>query len=199
MRLKGGDTLCAAMLPPKGAQNLPTSRNGEPMERVIRKVLAVYQDTPGAGAAAKTVIFFVHNPSTRLRVSLSVGWDLDPVQAFAPGATTPTWQLNMIRVSPSAPGAAELDPVFIDPTTGAATPRDLPDAYEVDSIGRDLRGEVVVHDGPGNDIDSGLFGRLVLECRWEPHDGAYNEDLWQMIARATVTVVNKVNLNAGTT
>lgn len=198
MRLKGGDTICAAILPPKGAANLPTENNGEPMERVLRKTLAVYQDVPGSGAAPSTIYFYVHNPSTRLRVSLSVGFDLDPASDFAAGATTPTWQLQMIRISPSAPGATDLDFVFLD-STGAVAPRDLPDAYEVDSIGRDIRGSVVVHDGPGNDLDSGLFGRLVIEARWEPHDGVYSEDLWQMLRRADLQVVNKVNLNAGTT
>lgn len=198
MRLKGGDSICADMLPPKGAANIPEIFNDQPMERVLRKTLAVYANVPGAGAAAKTITFYVHNPSTRLRVSLSVGWDLDPVQDFAPGATAATWQLQMVRISPSAPGAADLDFVFVD-DTGVPTAKDLPDAYEVDSIGRDLRGTVVVHDGPGNDLASGLFGRLVIEARWEPHDGVYAPDLWQLLKRADLQVVNQQTLDAGTT
>jgi hypothetical protein len=179
---------CLRAMPPIGLGNLPGPTSNQPMERVIRRTAAFYINQASAPAAA-TVLFYAHNPSPRLRWSITVGWELDPNVQFTPGASGPTWQMRCIRIPPAGGAAADLDDIFVN-AAGVATPRPLPDGYEVDSAVKDVRGTLNLHTGTGTDLSSGLFGGLVIEARWEPHD-AYTErdEIWTLLERADLYVI----------
>lgn len=189
---------CLRAMPPIGLSNLPGPHSNQPMERVIRRTVAYYINQASA-AAAQTVLFYAHNPSPRLRWSITVGWELDPNVQFVLGASAPSWQMRAVRIPPPGGAAADLDDIFVD-AAGVATARALPDGYEVDSAVKDVRGTLVLHTGAGTDLSSGLFGGLVIEARWEPHDAYTDRDeIWQLLERADLYVIgNAPRLANGT-
>lgn len=185
--------------PPKGLGNYQGVQSPLPMRRTIRKAAAQYIDA-AAPVADVSVTFFARNPSPRLRWSITVGWEFDDYNALVAGAATPTWQMRAVRFPPGGGAPADLDYIFVD-STGAATPRDLPDGYEVDSAVKAVRGTLNLHNGAGQDIDSGLFGFLVIEATWEPHDGYTDRDeIWQLLQEADLWVIADapVQLSNGT-
>jgi hypothetical protein len=96
---------------------------------------------------------------------------------FTAGAGLPTWQMRAVRRS-TAGATADLNNVF----TAA---RSLPDAYELDSAVKDVRGTIVL----GNtDLATGLAGSLIIEARWEPN-GYVDDDVRQLIKGGDLQVV----------
>lgn len=183
-RLMPGATSYACRLPPRSVATDP----GGPAEKVIRRVAAMYDPVNGV-AGTVSVIFWAHNPSPRLRWSISVGWELDPAAPFVAGTLVPppTWQMRAIRVPESGGGSADLLDIFLN-SSGVAAARTLPDAYEVDSAVKDVRGVLALHATSGVDIAAGLYGSLVIEARWEPHDGCYAPDIFPLLERADLRV-----------
>lgn len=190
--------------PPSGLSNY-AGGDGQsgldlPQFRVIRRQAAQLIDAAGPGTGV-TVLFFAHNPSPRLRWSITVGFELDPAQTFTPFTvgTGPTWQMRAVRLPTSGGSPADLNDLFVD---GAGTPtaRSLPDGYEIDSAVKDVRGTLNLFNGSGRNLDSGQFGNLVLEARWEPHDGFVNRvEIAQLLAQAELYVVgNAPQLANGT-
>lgn len=167
-----------------------------PLEKVIRRTAATYSLTSGSGASGQTVIFYVHNPSPRLRCSLSAGWEISQNAAFVAGSASPTWQLKAIRVPSDGGPTADLDTIFVN-SSGTATARALPDGYEMDSAVKDVRGTLTLNGGSGFDFNTGLEGAMVLEARWEPHDGVWSEDLRQLIQQADLRVVTPLTISCG--
>jgi hypothetical protein len=171
-----------------------------PQFRVLRKSAAQLINAAAPGAAV-TVLFFAHNPSPRLRWSISVGFELDPAAALVPFTvgTGPTWQMRAVRLPESGGSPADLNDIFVN---GAGTPtaRALPDAYEVDSAVKDVRGTLSLFDGAGRTIDSGQFGNVVIEARWEPHDGVVDRaEIAQLLAQVNLYLIgNAPQLSNGT-
>jgi hypothetical protein len=171
-----------------------------PQTRTIRRQAAQFIDAAAAGTPV-TVLFFAHNPSPRLRWSITVGFELDPAKdlvTFTVG-TGPTWQMRAVRLPTSGGSPADLNDIFVN---GAGTPtaRALPDGYEVDSAVKDVRGTLNLFDGSGRNLDSGQFGNLVIEARWEPHDGFVNRsEIAQLLAQAELYIIgNAPQLANGT-
>lgn len=199
--IPGADQSYMCALPPKGLANLPGPQSEQPMERVIRATAARYTTANPGGGTTFTVLFFAHNPSPRLRWSITVGWEIDGNKQFVLGGLmTPRWQMTAVRIPDSGGPTADLNAIFVD-VVGTATPRNLPDGYELDSAVKDVRGALTLHDGSGNDIDIGLAGNLVIEARWEPHDGSTDRnEIWQLLQRADLKVIgaSPIILNVGT-
>lgn len=196
-------TFCGG-IPPKGLANYAGS-DGQtglllPQFRVIRKQVAQYVNQAGPGTVV-TVLFYARNPSPRLRWSISLGWELDPAKNFVPFVvgTGPTWQMRAVRMPYSGGSPADLDDIFVD-SSGVATPRQLPDGYEIDSAVKDVRGTVTLHDGSGRDLDSGQFGNLVAEARWEPHDGFVDRgEIAQLLQQADLYIIGNAPVLANGT
>lgn len=166
---------------------------GLPPEKVIRRTAATYDSNLNSVPIVVTVLFFAHNPSPRLRWSIGVGWEITPAEVFVPGAPTfgpPTWQMRAIRLPPQGGSAADLNDVFV--TAGVATARVLPDAYELDSAIKDVRGTLTLHRGGGEDLQPNVDAALVIEARWEPRDGCWSPDLLQLIERADLSVQGSI-------
>ncbi len=195
-------TYCDGMaMPPKGLGNNPERADSDlPQERVIRRQAAQLINQAHA-ATPVTVLFYAHNPSPRLRWSITVGFELDPAAQVVPftAGTGPTWQMRAIRLPASGGAPADLNDIFIN-AAGVATARALPDGYELDSAVKDVRGTLSLFDGAGGTIDSGQFGNLVIEARWEPHDGAVDrKDIAQLLQRADLYIIgNAPQLSNGT-
>lgn len=188
--MPGGSYDCANALPPKALENIAGDGSDLPLVKVIRQTAANYQDfvDPGEGEDI-SVVFFAHNPSPRLRFSISVGWELSPTVELQIGPTPATWQMTAIRIPPAGGGAADLNAVFVN-GAGVPTDRVLPDGYEIDSAVKDVRGNITVNAGPDQNLDAGQYGSLVIEARWEPHDGAIDRaDLYQLLERADLRVI----------
>jgi hypothetical protein len=171
-----------------------------PQFRVLRKSAAQLINNAGP-LTAVGVLFYAHNPSPRLRWSISVGFELDPAAnlvTFTAG-TGPTWQMRAIRLPESGGSPADLNDIFVN-GAGTPTPRALPDAYEIDSAVKDIRGTLALFSGAGGTIDSGQFGNLVIEARWEPHDGFVNRaEIAQLLAQVNLYLIgNAPTLNNGT-
>lgn len=200
--IPGADQSYMCALPPKGLANLPGPQSEQPMERVLRATAARYTlDNPGGAGTDVTVQFFAHNPSPRLRWSVTVGWELDGNKRFVLGGlATPTWQMTAIRISDTGGPTADLNAIFVD-VTGVATNRNLPDGYELDSAVKDVRGQLNLHDGSGYDLSIGLAGNLIIEARWEPHDAMTDRnEIWQLLQRADLKVIGASprTINVGT-
>ncbi len=173
------------------------ARARDPLEKVISVTAANYSLVSGTGANPVTVYFFARNPSPRLRFSLSAGFEIVTNAPFVAGSAAPTWQLTAIRIPADGGPTADLDTMFVN-SSGVATPRALPDGYEIDSAVKNIRGALVLHGGSGSDFNTGLEGSLVLEGRWEPHDGVWSEDLRALIAQADLWVQgNPLLINCG--
>lgn len=173
------------------------ARSRDPLEKVI-SVCAANYSLAGGASGTQTLYFFAHNPSPRLRFSISAGFEIATNAPFVAGSAAPTWQMTAIRLSQMGGPTADLDSIFVNSSSGVATPRALPDGYEVDSAVKDLRGALVLHSGTGFDFNTGLEGSLVLEGRWEPHDGVWSEDLRAIIAQADLRMQgNPLTINCG--
>lgn len=205
-RTKPVRTFCGPMaLPPKGLANysgLEGQNDGLslPQTRTIRVQVAQFIDD-NAPTAEVTVLFYAHNPSPRLRWSISLGFELDPAQDFTPASSGPgpSWQMRAIRLPYSGGSPCDLDDIFVD-GAGVPTARALPDGYEVDSAVKDVRGTVTLFNGSGQSLGIGLLGNLVCEATWEPHDGYVNrQEIAELLQRASLYVIgNAPRLANGT-
>lgn len=193
--MPGGSYDCSNALPPKALENLSGDDSDLPLVKVIRQTAANYLPVVSAGEGEPIpVIFFAHNPSPRLRFSISVGWELQPTTDLQIGPTPATWQMTAIRIPPAGGGAADLNAIFVN-GAGVPTDRQLPDGYEVDSAVKDVRGNITCNDGPDQNLVAGQYGSLVIEARWEPHDGAIDRrDLIQLLERADLRVIQPASI-----
>jgi len=161
-----------------------------PQFRKLRVQAAQFINQAGPGTA-RTVLFFAHNPTPRLRWSITVGFELDPAKNFVPFTvgTGPTWQIRAVRLPTVGGSPADLNDLFIN-ASGTATARPLPDGYELDSAVKDVRGTLNLFDGAGRNLDSGQFGNLVIEALWEPHDGYVNRsEIAQLLTQCELYVI----------
>ena len=189
--------------PPSGLSNnagADGQGNDLPQERTIRVQAAQFINQAGPGTPV-TVLFFAHNPSPRLRWSVTVGFELDPAKNFVPFSigTGPTWQMRAVRLPLSGGSPADLNDIFVN-GAGVPTARALPDGYEIDSAVKDVRGTLNLFNGTGLNLDGGQFGNLVIEAKWEPHDATVNRsEIAQLLARADLYVIgNAPQLANGT-
>lgn len=174
---------------------------GIPPEKLIRRTAAFYNGDQGGALEDIIVLFFAHNPSPRLRWSIGVAWEIDPAEPYQAGTPTgdgPSWQMRAIRIPPQGGGSADMNDIFV--SAGVPTARALPDAYELDSAVKDVRGTLTLHNGGGEDMQPNTNANLVIEARWEPRDGCWSADLLQLIERADLYVQGViVSIDNGTT
>lgn len=171
-------------LPPRGVQIDASGSSGVGVRALLRKSVrkTVAQFAVGSGlTVAQSVTFQAHNPSPRLRWMLSIGWELNNNADFSAGAGSPTWRVRVLRLSPEAPSAALLNDVFTSP----GPTRALPDAYEMDSAVKDVRGTVALNP---TDLAAGLAGSVVLEGTWEPN-GPPDDETLRLLQEADLQVV----------
>jgi hypothetical protein len=157
------------------------------VEKTVRSAAANYTTAVVHSGITQTITFFVHNPSPRLRLSVSVGFEFSDNSRFAAGSGTPTWQLQAVRIPADGGPTADLDTIFVN-SSGVATARNLPDGYEADTATKDYIGTLTLHDTAGVDYAQTTNAALVIEGRWEPHDGEYLPNLAQLLARADLRV-----------
>lgn len=157
---------------------------------LTKDLVLAYTNIAG-GVTSATVNFQVRNPSVLLHLTLQ----LFALPAKLQGGTGThiytgeTWQLfTAADTTPDVP----LNPVFF--STGVATPRSLPDAYETETGTKLIDGTVVLQKNAGNPSD-----KYVLRCIWEPAHPLLMQDndlLAELFSLCELPKVQTVNISS---
>jgi len=184
--------------PPTGLANHGGVQSALPMVKVIRRVVAEYTTAVHAPALVN-IEGYIRNPSSRLRLTISAGWDIDNGRSLSDAVLTgsPVWNIRAVRTPPGGGYVADLDWLFVD-SSYAELDRPLPDAYETDSGLREARIYIGLDDGAGADLPAGYTGQFIVEAQWEPHDDFTDRsEIWQLLQRADLFFPNPFILGNG--